>query len=164
MGLLNWTDGWLQYKSTYAGCQFTLRRRLFGGWLLRGKGTFPNFWAFDLKAEGSESDMRMCAEQVVKACVQMSAGNRSKKVRAMGCERMVVGGGIELFVCRREVCFSCGARARARCSDSKCGKPLCDTHIRKVGDEIRCATHAPMTINHSMPRPPPPPRLVVDDE
>ncbi len=79
----------------------------------------------------------------------------------MGCER-VVGDGVELFICRRETCISCGARARTQCTIAECEKPLCDVHARKVGTESRCAKHAPMTINHSMPRPPP--RRIVDDD
>jgi hypothetical protein len=63
---------------------------------------------------------------------------------------------VDLFVCgsSRSECHACKSTARASCQFGECGKPLCDTHMRKVGNESRCAQHAPMTINKSMPKPP----------
>ena len=72
--------------------------------------------------------------------------------------------GITIIMCgrgRREQC-ACGAEARVSCAVDGCGKPLCDHHARKVGNEPRCAKHAPMTINASMPRPPT--KKVVEEE
>lgn len=60
---------------------------------------------------------------------------------------------ITLFICRRNVtCHKCHVKARYECK--VCTLPLCTDHARKVGDEPRCATHAPMTTNSTMPKPP----------
>ncbi len=79
MALLKWTDGWLQQKAACGDSCFTLRRGLFGGWVLHGKGTFPHFGAFRMKATGSKEDMLRCAETVAKACVQMNMDDPLKK-------------------------------------------------------------------------------------
>jgi len=73
----------------------------------------------------------------------------------MTCERFS-GEGFDLFICgKKEECFSCGMRARTKCKAEGCGKPLCETHVRKKDGEDRCSRHAPMTVNESMPKPPP---------
>ena len=78
----------------------------------------------------------------------------------MTCER-ISGQNVDIFICKRREQCVCGATARARCGVDGCGKSLCDKHARKVGDEPRCAKHAPMTTNPTMPRPPP--RMVEEE-
>ena len=59
---------------------------------------------------------------------------------------------IDVFVCGpKATCYKC--RLKARCVCTVCAKGMCITHARKVGDEHRCATHAPMTTNPAMPKP-----------
>lgn len=61
---------------------------------------------------------------------------------------------LTIFMCgKRLVCFSCGRPARASCTAEGCARDLCVDHARKVGGDYRCAKHAPMTTNHSMPKP-----------
>ncbi len=79
----------------------------------------------------------------------------------MSCTR-ISGPGVDLFICGQKRECSCGLKARAKCGVEGCEKWLCDTHLRKVGNEPRCAKHAPMTVNHAMPRPPP--RMVEEEE
>ena len=67
----------------------------------------------------------------------------------------ISGPGIDIFICGRglsEKCHACPASARTRCA--VCKKGLCQTHERKKDGEPRCATHAPMTENPNMPKPP----------
>lgn len=63
---------------------------------------------------------------------------------------------VSIFICgvKRPPCPACPAPSRAVCSAPNCGRPLCATHVRYVDKAPRCATHAPMTSNPSMPRPP----------
>lgn len=80
----------------------------------------------------------------------------------MTCTR-ISGPGFDIFSCgNKRMCFSCGRTARARCAVEGCGRDLCEDHLRKVGNEARCAKHAPMTTNETMPRPPR--RIVAEDE
>jgi hypothetical protein len=72
----------------------------------------------------------------------------------MTCTR-ISGPGFDVFLCGpKPTCFSCGRAARAKCSFEGCDRPLCEDHLRKVGGDPRCAKHAPMPVNESMPRPP----------
>lgn len=80
----------------------------------------------------------------------------------MTCIR-ISGPNVDLFICRRREQCACGATAMVRCGEDGCDKPLCGQHMRKVGNDPRCAKHAPMTTNPTMPRPPPR-RVEVEEE
>lgn len=66
------------------------------------------------------------------------------------------GGGISVFLCGRTKtqCFACANASETRCAHDGCGRPLCGTHTRRVGDQDRCSKHAPMATNPNMPKPP----------
>ncbi len=59
---------------------------------------------------------------------------------------------MQLFICKRsQTCHKCKCKARHECA--VCQLPLCTDHVRKIGNEHWCATHAPMTTNPAMPKP-----------
>jgi hypothetical protein len=73
----------------------------------------------------------------------------------MSCTRTDAGN-VTIFICgpapKAAPCSRRGSPHTDVCAT--CGAKLCGDHVRYVGAEVRCATHAANVVSANMPRPP----------